>query len=78
MLSGDCCGEITVDAPLDRAGDIVVMSATDALYRKGSGEIGLTAGEDGSGAFNARSGLMGLHSSSKVTERLEMTVLVSG
>ncbi len=46
MLSGDSCGEITADAPLDRAGDIVVTSATGALYRKGSSEIGLVDGGD--------------------------------
>ena len=49
-----------------------------ALERKGPGCGRTSANAVGRGALSARKGLTGLHSSSKVTERLEMTVLVSG
>ena len=49
-----------------------------ALERKGS-TGGVTSAVDAvGGALSARKGLTGRHSSSKVTERLEMTVLVAG
>ena len=49
-----------------------------ALERKGPAVPIGAVGVDGGGALSARSGLTGRHSSSKVTERLEMTVRVAG
>ncbi len=49
-----------------------------AFERKGSGESVIAAEVAAGGALSARSGLTGRHSSSKVTERLEMTVRVAG
>ena len=49
-----------------------------ALERKGSGGGVRSADAAVGGALSARKGLTGRHSSSKVTERLEMTVRVSG
>ncbi len=53
-------------------------AATVALYRKASDGSAVAAGEVCVAPLSARSGLMGRHSSSKVTERLEITVLVAG
>ena len=49
-----------------------------ALERKGSAGGVRAAVAAVGGALSARKGLTGRHSSSKVTERLEMTVLVAG
>ena len=53
-------------------------AATVALYRKASAGMAVAAGEICVAPLSARSGLMGRHSSSKVTERLEITVRVAG
>ena len=49
-----------------------------ALDRKGSEGVATSAVAAAGGALSARKGLTGRHSSSKVTERLEMTVRVAG
>ena len=78
MLRGVAGGDATVGAAVGCVADTALVLITGALYRKGSGAIVLAAGKDCSGALSARNGLMGRHSSSKVTERLEITVLVEG
>ena len=78
MLSGVAGGDATVGAAVGCVADTALVLITCALYRKGLGAIVPAVGEDCSGALSARSGLMGRHSSSKVTERLEITVLVEG
>ena len=78
MLRGvSGCGA-TGSAAFDCGAATVLELVTGSLYRKGSGAIVPATGEDCSGALSARSGLMGRHSSSKVTERLEITVMVEG
>ncbi len=63
----------------DDCGTVTEMgSVTTDLYKKGSDDTVTAAGEDCGGELSARSGLMGRHSSSKVTDRLEMTVLDAG
>ena len=75
----DVSSDDDMGSATDGCGAVTGLGAvTGALYKKGSDAIMPTAGEDCSGALSARSGLMGRHSSSKVTERLEMTVLVEG
>ena len=77
-LKGVSVGDDTGSAA-DGCGAVIELgSVTGVLYRKGSGVIVPVVGEDCNGALSARSGLMGRHSSSKVTERLEITVLVEG
>ena len=81
-------GELVTDGGTGRGESTVMRSGSVdrrsavavglALERKGSGCEGKAADSVGRGALSARKGLTGLHSSSKVTERLEMTVRVSG
>ena len=59
-------------------GSGVAVVVVVALDRKGSAGVATSAVAAAGGALSARKGLTGRHSSSKVTERLEMTVLVAG
>ncbi len=76
MLRGVSGCDATGGTGVGCGADIELEVVTGALYRKGSGAIVPAAVVDCSGALSARRGLMGRHSSSKVTERLEMTILV--
>ena len=81
-------GELVTDGGTGRGESTVMRSGSVgrrsavveglALERKGPGGGGTSADAVGRGALSARKGLTGRHSSSKVTERLEMTVRVSG
>ena len=81
-------GGLVTDGVTGRGGSTVTRSGSVgsraavveglALERKGSAGGAKSAVAAVGGALSARKGLTGRHSSSKVTERLEMTVLVAG
>ena len=81
-------GGLDTDGVTGRGGSTVMCSGAVggnaalveglAFERKGPGEPGVAVDVTAGGALSARSGLTGRHSSSKVTERLEMTVRVAG
>ncbi len=81
-------GGLVTDGVTGRGGSTVMRSGAVgskaavveglALERKGSGGGVRSADAAVGGALSARKGLTGRHSSSKVTERLEMTVRVAG
>ncbi len=78
MLKGGSASDVTGCAAGDCGTDTVMGSVTVALYRDGSAGTAPAAEEDCGAEVSARRGLTGRHSSSKVTERLEITVLDAG
>ena len=78
MLKGVSADEDSGGAAGECGTDTEMGSVTGALYKKGSVGTAPADGEDCGAELSARRGLMGRHSSSKVTERLEMTVLDAG
>ena len=66
---------VTLTGSVGSEAAVVIGMAFD---RKGSVGVAPSAVAAAGGALSARKGLTGRHSSSKVTERLEMTVLVAG
>ena len=78
MLSGVEGDDVAGGAAVGCVEVTALVWITGALNKKGSGATVPVTGVDGSGTLSARRGLMGRHSSSKVTERLEITVLVEG
>ena len=78
MLTGGVGEGSTEGAACEEVAGNGVSSVTAALYRKASAGSAPVAVEEWGAELSARSGLMGRHSSSNVTERLEMTVLVAG
>ena len=77
VVTGRGGSTVTVTGSVGSRDGMAVVDGM-ALERKGSAGGAKSAVADVGGALSARKGLTGRHSSSKVTERLEMTVLVAG